>query len=218
MLALFRLGAVLIVGVVVATDASAQGDIGRGRQLAEEHHCASCHTAENPYTGAVPHLEGQKIYYLAKQLTAFRDSTPPTPYSPLKINQRHHPTMGWQAERLSDADIRDLSEYFASLPCTPVRDNAKITATTPAKLQRCAYCHGASGANPYDIVPNIGGQKRQYLINELLRFRVSSLDKPLEPDQDRFSRMMAPAVYDLSDLEIAELANFYSQQSCKPTS
>ena len=123
--------------------------------------------------------------------------------------------MDWQSERLSDADIRDLSEYFAGQPCAPVREYAKITLPEPAKLQRCAYCHGSTGITTYPVVPNIGGQKRQYLIDELLNFRTSALDKPNEADNERFNRMMAPAVYDLSDQEIAQLANFYSQQSCK---
>ena len=100
----------MVAVLIIPADLAAQGDVSRGRRLAEELHCGSCHTAENPYTVAVPRIEGQKLYYLAKQLTAFRDSPPPAPYSPLKVNQRHHPAMTWQSERLSDANIRDLSE------------------------------------------------------------------------------------------------------------
>jgi cytochrome c553 len=209
--------ALALLAWAMPEDIAAQGNINRGRQLAEDRHCASCHSVENPYTGAVPRIDGQKIYYLAKQLRAFRDDEPSVPYSPSKANARRHPAMDWQAERMTDADIRDLSDYIASLPCEPVRETVKLPPVTPAKLQRCAYCHGDNGNNPYDVVPNLGGQKRQYLLNELLRFKISALDKPLEHDQERFNRMMAPAVYDLTDLEIAELANFYSQQSCRPS-
>jgi len=90
-----------------------------------------------------------------------------------------------------------------------------MTSEAPDKGQRCAYCHGVTGVSSYDIVPNIGGQKKQYLIDELVTFRASALDKPLGADQDRFSIMMAPASYDLSDNEIIEFANYYSRQSCK---
>jgi hypothetical protein len=57
---------------------------------------------------------------------------------------------------------------------------------------------------------------RQYLIDELLTFRVSALDKPFEADDERCNRMMVPSVYELSGMEIAQFANFYSRQSCKP--
>ena len=105
---LFRICAALIVGLVaIPVDLSAQGNVNRGRQLAEDRRCISCHTAENPYTVSVPRIEGQKIYYLAKQLTEFREPNRSAPYSQSKGNERHHLAMDWQSERLSDADIRD---------------------------------------------------------------------------------------------------------------
>jgi len=211
----YLLIATSIIALAASKNVAAQGNIDRGRLLAQERHCASCHSIENPYTGAVPYIDGQKIYYLTKQLTAFRDAVSQLPNSSSTVTSRHHPAMDWQSERMSNADIRDLSEYYASQPCAPVREAVKLPPVTPGKLRRCAYCHGDTGNTPYDAVPNLGGQKRQYLLDELLRYRASALDKPSEPDHGRFNRLMAPAVYDLTDMEIAELANFYSQQSCK---
>jgi cytochrome c553 len=90
-----------------------------------------------------------------------------------------------------------------------------MTYEAPDKGQRCSYCHGATGISPFDVVPSLAGQKRQYLIDELVKFRDSALDRPLAADHDRFNAMMAPASYDLSDKEIVEFADYYSRQSCK---
>ena len=213
--AIVFVGTALLALICTSVDLYAQGNINRGRQLAEEHQCASCHSVESPSTANAPYIDGQKIYYLSKQLTLLRDSGPSVPNSPLRSNQRRHPTMKWLSDGLSDTNIRDLAEYFASLPCTPVRRVPRMTKEAPDKGQRCAYCHGVTGVSSYDILPNLGGQKKQYLIDELVTFRASALDKPLGADYDRSSIMMAPASYDLSDNEIIEFANYYSRQSCK---
>lgn len=190
----------------------AQGNTERGRVLADKHVCVTCHTAEDP---KVLYIDGQKIYYLNRQIEGFRRPQPQVPVGPLKVNARHHQIMQQQALTLSAQDIRDIAEYLAAQPCAPVRPPKAVAAAEPAKLQRCVYCHGVTGINPYDVVPNIAGQKRQYLIDELMKFRESALDRPREPDQERFHRLMASATYDLTDGEIVQFADYYSAQSCR---
>lgn len=123
--------------------------------------------------------------------------------------------MGVEASTLSDADAADLAEYFANLPCSPRRTGGPDLSEAPAEIQRCTYCHGTTGATPYNIVPNIGGQKKEYLIRQLADFRTSALATEAPPDYERFHRMMAPSVFDLGDAEIEGLADYYSRQSCQ---
>ncbi|MDH3925480.1 MAG: cytochrome c [Xanthomonadales bacterium] len=69
--------------------------------------CTGCHGIpgyKNIYpTYHVPKIAGQNYEYLVIALKAYR------------ADERDHPTMGLQAEALSDQDIEDISAYFASL-------------------------------------------------------------------------------------------------------
>jgi cytochrome c553 len=69
--------------------------------------CTGCHGIpgyNNVYpTYKVPKIGGQNYEYLTAALKAYR------------AGERHHSTMELQAASLSDADIEDISAYFASL-------------------------------------------------------------------------------------------------------
>jgi cytochrome c553 len=54
-----------------------------------------------------PNLAGQKKLYLTLQLKAF------------KAGKRKNLEMNLIAKQLSDADIANVTAYFASLPCAP---------------------------------------------------------------------------------------------------
>ena len=71
----------------------------------------------------------------------------------------------------------------------------------PTKYERCGSCHGALGISHYTYFPNIAGQKKTYLVNQLRAFR----------DGSRTDPWMSPMANDLSDDEIDALAAFYSE-------
>jgi len=78
------------------------GDVAAGKVKSAT--CAGCHGANGvSAVPTYPNLAGQKAPYLAKQMKAFRDGT------------RTDPTMNAMAKPLSDADVDNLSAYFASL-------------------------------------------------------------------------------------------------------
>ena len=68
------------------------------------------------------------------------------------------------------------------------------------KAAVCAGCHGLNGYSSNDLWPNLAGQKRGYLVQQIKAFR----------DGDRISEMMMPMVANLSDQDIEDLAAFYS--------
>lgn len=86
-------------------DAYADGDAESGKVKA--YTCTGCHGIpgyNNVYpTYKVPKIGGQNYEYLVIALKAY------------KAGERDHPTMGLQAESLSDQDIEDVAAYFASL-------------------------------------------------------------------------------------------------------
>jgi cytochrome c553 len=66
--------------------------------------CAACHGAAGISSIPMyPNLAGQKEMYLTKQMKAFKNGT------------RKDPIMGPMAMALDDADIANLSAYYAGL-------------------------------------------------------------------------------------------------------
>ncbi|WP_089153015.1 c-type cytochrome [Thalassotalea crassostreae] len=96
-----KLTLVLATAVAMAAPAMA-ADVEAGK--AKSAVCAACHGANG--VSAIPmypNLAGQKEAYLVKQLKDFKNGT------------RKDPVMAGMAIPLTDADIANLSAYYASL-------------------------------------------------------------------------------------------------------
>ena len=80
----------------------AAGDAAAGKAKAAS--CMGCHGANGvSAVPTYPNLAGQKAAYTAKQLHAFKNGS------------RKDPTMNAMSKPLSNADIDNLSAYYASL-------------------------------------------------------------------------------------------------------
>jgi cytochrome c553 len=75
------------------------------------------------------------------------------------------------------------------------QDEAKRLAKT------CSACHGERGVSANADWPNLAGQKKNYLIEQLKAFRSGARDNPL----------MSPVAKTLSDRDIDRLAEYFSQ-------
>lgn len=80
-------------------------DIQKGRQKAEQV-CAACHGKDGntPVDPSYPKIAGQPADYLYQSLLAYRNET------------RQNPIMAGMAKPLTNAEMRDLAAYYASLP------------------------------------------------------------------------------------------------------
>ena len=88
--------------LVLSAGAGAAGDAAAGKAKAGV--CAACHGADGNAPNPIwPNLAGQKAPYLVKQLKDF------------KSGARKDPIMSPQAMPLSDQDMENLADYFASL-------------------------------------------------------------------------------------------------------
>lgn len=74
------------------------------------------------------------------------------------------------------------------------------------KAQNCAACHGVDGISVVEAFPSLAGQKKIYLIKQLKDFRVGL----------RKDTQMTYWAQKLTDADIGDLAEFYSQQKCVP--
>jgi cytochrome c553 len=100
LLGLVSAAALSMIGV-----AHAEGDKANGRSLV--YTCNGCHGVtgyENAYpTYHVPRIVGQNEQYIINALHEY------------KSGDRKHPTMGAQAQSMSDQEIEDIAAYLSSL-------------------------------------------------------------------------------------------------------
>ncbi len=73
-------------------------------------------------------------------------------------------------------------------------------AEQPRSNATCIACHGEAGVSSNDLWPNIAGQKKKYLIEQLNAFKSGARVNPL----------MSPIAQTLSDSDIKELSEYYS--------
>ena len=92
---------IAVLACLSGTSALAAGDPLAGKAASTA--CAGCHGARGISSNAdYPNLAGQAPAYLEKSLREFRSG------------QRKDPSMNRIADKLSDADIANLSAYYAS--------------------------------------------------------------------------------------------------------
>ena len=79
------------------------------------------------------------------------------------------------------------------------------TPAAPARLGLCAACHGADGHAAMPGVPNLAGQRLDYLRDALKQYRDGRRDIPV----------MRAAIGPINDAELDALARWYSEQSAQ---
>jgi cytochrome c553 len=175
--------AVLGLGLVVAAVAPAPspaGDLEAGRRKAEP--CAACHgPGGNSTIAGTPSLAAMPAFYTHWQLIMFRDG------------RRKDPQMTPVAANLSDADLADLSAYYAAQPATP---RPATPAAPPADARavadayHCTSCHGPDlmGQN---LAPRLAGQDPDYLVKRLRGYKARTTS-----DLDGMMTMVAQSVKD----------------------
>jgi cytochrome c553 len=180
---------------------SGPGDPVAGKSKAEL--CFGCHGEDgNSIEPLIPKLAGQYGIYIAKQVRNYQASI------------RTHQIMSAVAASVSDADLADISAYFASQPVmkgaspssNPIGKKLFENDDLSRMMVRCNNCHGAAGKgqNPRNpVFPVIGGQHKDYLLRQLLGFRKG--DRNNSP-----GGVMNITVERLSDAELDALAEYVS--------
>ncbi len=129
--------------------------------------CAACHGKEGRATrdGYFPRIAGKPAGYLYNQLINFRDG------------RRRYPAMNYMVAHQSDAYLREIADYFASLqlpyppaqspladPATLERGRRLVASGDPSRqLPACIACHGERLTGMQPAVPSLVGLSRDYL-------------------------------------------------------
>ncbi|MBI5430084.1 MAG: cytochrome c4 [Nitrosomonadales bacterium] len=177
------------------------GDPVAGKSKAEM--CFGCHGEDGNSTDPeTPKLTGQYGSYITKQVRDYLSGL------------LTHQTMGPMAVNVDDEDLYDISAYFASQPMMKgaAPSNNKLgkhlfeNDDLPRMMVSCKSCHGITGkglapGNP--VYPVIGGQHRDYLLGQMLKFRKGIRNNST-------GGVMNTTVHSLSDAELEALADYVS--------
>ena len=182
--------ALAVVLCVVASAPAPGADPEAGRKKAEP--CAACHGSDgNAAIPGTPSLAGMPAFYTHWQLIMYRDG------------RRRDPQMSPFAVNLTDADMAELSAYYAAQRGRrrpAAIDPARAAAGRPvADAQKCTSCHGPELAGQ-QAVPRLAGQDFDYLRKRLRGYKAKTTS-----DLDG---MMTTVAQPLTDAEIEDLVHF----------
>jgi cytochrome c553 len=154
--------------------------------------CTACHgPAGNSTDPQFPSLAAQPPTYTFYQLIQFREQ------------RRKDPRMSPFADKLTDADMKDIAAYFAAqavIPPAVAADPAKVAAgKAVADRNFCGSCH-AGNYYGQNHIARLAGQHHAYLVKELRGFKSGA-----RPDIDG---TMASAAQPLTDTDIENVAHY----------
>jgi cytochrome c553 len=103
-------------------------------------------------------------------------------------------------------DTAVMSPAFVIVLAAALQTAAAPLSAAPAPqpdASVCVACHGAHGEGAAYGVPRLAGQNAQYLSHQLAAFRAGT----------RTSATMQPIARNLSDAQVAQLADYFSKRS-----
>ena len=170
--------------------------------------CHGCHGEKGEAIAPnFPNLASQKPGYIMKQVTDFQK------------NHRYNDTMSPMAATVVDMqDLKDIAAYFSTQKpmkaMIPGSDKKLINSGkkifeegNPATgLYGCVNCHGKDGrgkSQTNQIFPVIGGQNKDYLVQQLTDFRSGT--RKNDP-----ADMMSDIAKRLSDKELDAVSEYLS--------
>lgn len=173
-----------------------KGDAIAGKVIAEKT-CKSCH-GENGggLAPAIPHLAAQRESYLFASLNEYKNG------------KRTHAALRDIAAQMSEADMRNVASYFASLPPIASTTANDVKHTSPYEKGKvlaaeCAKCHGEDGNAKTPGTPTLAGQQPHYLIAAILEYH----------RDDRKVTSMEAIMRDSDRLDLESLALYFAAQT-----
>jgi len=164
--------------------------------------CQGCHGADGiSFEPAIPKLAGQYAGYIAKQIRDFQ------------TGHRSNAIMNGMAATVEDADVDDVSAFFASQKKmkgdgtgNAVGKNLFQNGDMNRMMVACVNCHGINGkgkTQENSMFPVLGGQQKEYLRIQLMTFRQG--ERANSP-----GGVMNIVTQKLTDAEIDALAEYIS--------
>ena len=150
--------------VLVAAAPAALAGIEEGRVKAQA--CVACHGADgNSAVPQFPSIAGQPRQFIEMSLIMFREGR--------RINEAMKPLV----DKMSNADVRDLAQFFAAQkmapPASPPVPEVVAKGKAITQANNCVQCHAATLTGQQHI-PRLAGQHKDYLLAQLRGFKAGT--------------------------------------------
>jgi cytochrome c553 len=151
--------------------------------------CGGCHGARGVSDEPmIPNLAGQEPNYLVEAIKAYRSQ------------ERSHEDM---VTDKSDQEIEHIAAYYSVQSAGTADENGEPIEAVVAK---CDRCHGHAVGDLSIAVPNLHGQKPEYLLRVMKQYR----------DEHRGSSLMHTMSARYDDALLEDLANWYASHPAEP--
>lgn len=185
-------GAVVVLTGLVAAPALAAD----GKTLFVDKGCNACHgeDAKTPLEAGYPRLAGQNADYMFTQMQDIKSGK--------RANGLSVDTMKPILDEVSDAEMRVLADYLASLG--PI--SGKGPADHPGKKlyasKTCIACHGKEGTKPImKTYPFLAGQDKDYMTRQAIDIKNSVRTNGL-------TNSMQPVMHLVADEDLVQISDF----------
>ena len=174
-------------------------DRAAGKSFAERE-CKGCHGIDGKGVApAIPHLAGQRDLYLAEAIREYRQG------------KRTHAVLREIAGRITDADARNVSAYYASLPSVTTALPSAASARSPYEEGKtlavaCAKCHSEDGNSTTPGIPSLSGQQPRYLVVAIQEYL----------NKERKAAPMHGLLPGLTRVDMENLALYFASQAPRP--
>jgi len=171
-------------------------DVAAGKIIAERD-CKACHGLDGKGVApAIPNLAAQRSQYLYNSLKEYKDG------------KRSHAALKNMATNMSEADLRNVAAYFASLPPIANKAATDVKHSSPyeqgkAAAAACANCHGEDGNSTIPGTPSLAGQQPHYLVAAIQEYHQG----------DRAKDAMRSSLRESDKLELESLALYFAAQT-----
>lgn len=107
-----------------------------------------------------------------------------------------------------------LLAVAAAVALASVAASAADPMAGRAKAQACADCHGAYGASPHPMIPDLAGQKEMYLLKQLMDFKYAAGGSPFARMGERTQTQMTHQMPGVSVHDMEDMAAWFANQPC----
>ena len=182
--------------VVAAPPKQPTADLAAGKVIAERD-CKACHGLDGGGVApGIPRLAGQRERYLAASLNEYKEG------------KRSHAALRNMTANMSEADLRNVASYFASLPPVATAGAVEVKHSSPYEQGKtlaaaCVKCHGADGNSQIPGTPTLAGQQPHYLVAAIQEYHQG----------DRAKGAMKSGVRNTDKLELESVALYFAAQT-----
>jgi len=175
---------------------TAAADVGAGKAIVERN-CKACHGLNGKgIAPAIPNLAAQRERYLFNSLKEYKDG------------KRSHAALKNLTANMSEADLRNVAAYFASLPAIANAVATDVKHSSPYEQGKvlaaaCAKCHGEDGNSKIPGTPTLAGQQPHYLVAAIQEYHQG----------DRAKNAMKSSMRDTDKLELESMALYFAAQT-----